>query len=99
MCCHEWHKRAASALRLQVMAPFTPFLTEHIYQNLRRCHGAASSDKSDSVHFCDVPAATQESQADTHIQQVTSACSAWYMCCSGETRDLVLGVMSDFSGK
>lgn len=75
------------------MAPFTPFLTEHIYQNLRRCHGAASSDKSDSVHFCDVPAATQESQADTHIQQVTSDCSAWNMCCSCEPCDLVLGVM------
>jgi isoleucyl-tRNA synthetase len=59
---------------LQVMAPFTPFLTEHMYQNLRRCHAADSSGKSDSVHFCDIPAATQESQVDTHIQQVTADC-------------------------
>jgi isoleucyl-tRNA synthetase len=63
------------------MAPFTPFLTEHIYQNLRRCHGADPSDKSESVHFCDVPSATQESQADTHIQQVTADCSEWSICC------------------
>jgi isoleucyl-tRNA synthetase len=73
MACDSEHSTIVQLLccAFQVMAPFTPFLTEHIYQNLRRCHGADSSDKSDSVHFCDVPAATQESQADTHIQQVT----------------------------
>lgn len=52
------------------MAPFTPFLTEHMYQNLRRCQCSDLAQNPESVHFCDVPAATQESAGDQHIQQV-----------------------------
>ena len=38
----------------KVMAPFTPFLTETMYQNLRRCLPPGAPE---SIHFCDVPAA------------------------------------------
>ena len=39
----------------QLMAPITPFLSEHLYQNLR--NGLAEGDESnkDSIHFTDVP--------------------------------------------
>lgn len=50
----------------KVMAPFTPFLTEHMYQNLRR---AAPDDGNSSVHFCQVPPATDPDPADVSIQQ------------------------------
>lgn len=55
------------------MAPFTPFLTEHMYQNLRRCQGGDSDANTDSVHYCDIPAATEPQPADQHIQQVCLA--------------------------
>ena len=38
----------------QVMAPFTPFITEHMYQNLRR---ALPPDSPQSVHWRNFPAA------------------------------------------
>ena len=50
---------------LQVMAPFTPFLTEHMYQNLRRCQPGTP----ESVHFCDLPESTPEQPGDQAIQQ------------------------------
>jgi len=51
----------------KVMAPFTPFLTEHMYQNLRRV--ADEDDGYTSVHFCDVPESTEPSEDDRHIQE------------------------------
>ena len=39
---------------LQVMCPFTPFLTEAMYQNLSKCLPADQAPPS--VHFCDFPA-------------------------------------------
>lgn len=38
------------------MSPFTPFLTEAMYQNLRKCLPA---DAPASVHWCDFPAEEQ----------------------------------------
>lgn len=38
----------------QVMCPFTPFLTEAMYQNLSKCLPADQAPPS--VHFCDFPA-------------------------------------------
>ncbi|GJY71131.1 isoleucine--tRNA ligase, cytoplasmic [Tanacetum coccineum] len=35
----------------KVMAPFTPFFTEHVYSNLRK----VSSGSEESVHFCSFP--------------------------------------------
>lgn len=40
----------------QVMSPFTPFLTEVMYQNLRRCLPEGAPE---SVHFCDIPEARE----------------------------------------
>lgn len=42
----------------KVMAPFTPFLTEAMYQNLRRCLPEGDGNPA-SVHFCDVPEARE----------------------------------------
>ena len=42
---------------MQVMAPFTPFFCESLYQNLRR---ALPEDAPKSVHWCDFPAAAKE---------------------------------------
>lgn len=41
----------------QVMAPFTPFFCESLYQNLRR---ALPEDAPKSVHWCDFPTAAAE---------------------------------------
>lgn len=49
----------------KVMAPFTPFLTESMYQNLRRCLPNAP----ESVHFCDIPPVVTEEEGDERIQQ------------------------------
>lgn len=52
-------------LMTKVMAPFTPFITEMMYQNLRRCLLQGSSQQQqqeevpESVHFCDMPAVEQ----------------------------------------
>jgi isoleucyl-tRNA synthetase len=47
------------------MAPFTPFFTEGIYQNLRRALGP---DAPESVHFCDFPAAEPPLPGDKQIE-------------------------------
>jgi hypothetical protein len=44
----------------KVMAPFTPFLTEAMYQNLRKCLPEGSAPES--VHFCDFPETVAEQQ-------------------------------------
>ncbi len=51
-------------LMTKVMAPFTPFITEMMYQNLRRCllQGGQQQQQQEvpeSVHFCDMPAVEQ----------------------------------------
>ena len=49
----------------KVMAPFTPFFTEKIFQNLRK----AMHDQPVSLHWCDFPAAEEEVQGDRHIEE------------------------------
>ncbi|KAI3433769.1 hypothetical protein D9Q98_003575 [Chlorella vulgaris] len=49
----------------KVMAPFTPFFTEAMYQNLRR---ALPSDAPASVHFCSIPEAQEAQAGDAQIQ-------------------------------
>ncbi len=49
-----------------LMAPFTPFFTESMYQNLRRADAAASPA---SVHFCDFPAAPPRGEAEERIER------------------------------
>ena len=51
----------------QVMSPFTPFFTEHMYLNLRRAQPPGAAPES--AHFCDVPPASPALPADQHIQQ------------------------------
>eukprot|EP00892_Ulva_mutabilis_P011660 jgi/Ulvmu1/8867/UM049_0049.1 len=46
------------------MSPLTPFLTETMYGNLRRC---LPPDAPESVHFQDVPAAAPEAPGDPQI--------------------------------
>lgn len=51
------------------MAPFTPFITEHIYQNLRRVIKKESAPKHDeSIHFLMLPD-PQEWLIDQDIEQ------------------------------
>ncbi|TVU08293.1 hypothetical protein EJB05_41693 [Eragrostis curvula] len=45
------------------MAPFTPFFTEVLYQNLRK----VSSNPEDSIHFCKFPSTTGE--RDERVEQ------------------------------
>lgn len=40
---------------IRVMAPFTPFLTEHMYRNLRHLVAADESEATESVHFLSTP--------------------------------------------
>jgi isoleucyl-tRNA synthetase len=49
----------------KVMAPFTPFFTEKMYQNLKR----AMRDQPDSLHWCDFPEAEDEKEGDHHIEE------------------------------
>ncbi|GIL48146.1 hypothetical protein Vafri_4840 [Volvox africanus] len=50
----------------KVMAPFTPFLTESMYQNLR---GALPpGEVPESVHWCDFPTARASLEGDERIQ-------------------------------
>ena len=46
------------------MSPLTPFLTETMYSNLRRC---LPSDAPESVHFQDIPASLPEQTGDPQI--------------------------------
>ncbi|PRW58449.1 isoleucine--tRNA cytoplasmic isoform B [Chlorella sorokiniana] len=49
----------------KVMAPFTPFFTEQMYQNLRRALPAGAPE---SVHFCDIPEAEAAQAGDERVQ-------------------------------
>ena len=59
------------------MAPFTPFFTESLYQNLRK---ALPADEPESVHFCSIPEGTEPREADKHIHQVRGQ---WVMIALG----------------
>ena len=54
-------------MSVQVMSPFTPFFTEQMYQNLRRCQ--PEGEAPESVHFCDFPAVQEPWKGDDHIQR------------------------------
>jgi isoleucyl-tRNA synthetase len=43
---------------VRVFAPFTPFLTEHMYQNLK--HLIVGSEVQDSVHYLMIPDARKD---------------------------------------
>ena len=47
------------------MAPFTPFLTENMYQNLRTALGP---DAPQSIHFCDIPEVVPAQPGDEQLQ-------------------------------
>jgi isoleucyl-tRNA synthetase len=49
------------------MAPFTPFLTEAMYQNLSKC--LPKDQAPPSVHFCPFPAQQEAHEGDARIQQ------------------------------
>ena len=54
----------------KVMAPFTPFLTEKMYGNLRKCVPETATDAlPDSVHFCEYPESVALHEGDEQIQQ------------------------------
>ncbi|KAL3138515.1 hypothetical protein ABBQ32_006299 [Trebouxia sp. C0010 RCD-2024] len=50
----------------KVMSPFTPFFTEQMYQNLRRCQ--PQGEAPESVHYCDFPTAQEPYAGDAQIQ-------------------------------
>mmetsp|Transcript_13786 Transcript_13786/g.54523 ORF Transcript_13786/g.54523 Transcript_13786/m.54523 type:complete len:1146 (-) Transcript_13786:51-3488(-) len=49
----------------RTMAPFTPFFTEYVYQNLRKC--LPESEREDSLHYLLVPEARMELM-DEHVE-------------------------------
>lgn len=53
----------------KVMSPFTPFLTEAMYQNLRRCLPGGAAGSPASVHFCDIPEARAARDGDARIER------------------------------
>lgn len=72
----------------KVMAPFTPFLTEAMYQNLKKC--LAPGTAPESVHFCDFPAQVRRkillSSHDLVILLYVTLSGVWL--CWGETNRL-----------
>eukprot|EP00887_Chlorella_sp_A99_P005236 scaffold1.g5236.t1 len=52
---------------LTVMSPFTPFFTESLYQNLRRCLPAGAAPAS--VHYCEMPPAAAAHPGDEQIER------------------------------
>jgi isoleucyl-tRNA synthetase len=63
----------------KVMSPFTPFICETMYRNLRAAlvaaqqqqqqgGAAAAAEVPESVHWCDMPAVEQEREGDARIQ-------------------------------
>lgn len=71
----------------QVMAPFTPFFCESMYQNLRR---ALPGDAPRSVHWCDFPEAVQAQVRNAYSflsvvtamshQNIAMPCTAFTAC-------------------
>jgi len=53
---------------VRVFAPFTPFLTEHMYQNLRHL---VEGEKLESVHYVMIPS-PREDLIDTHMEKSVS---------------------------
>jgi isoleucyl-tRNA synthetase len=52
----------------KAMAPFTPFFTENMYQNLKK----PLKNQPESLHWCDFPVAEEEKEGDKHIQESVS---------------------------
>jgi isoleucyl-tRNA synthetase len=52
-----------------LLSPFTPFLTEHLYQNLRNGLSQNSEYLEDSIHYLRIPEA-KEDLIDTKIEQI-----------------------------
>lgn len=46
----------------RLMAPFTPFLAESMYQNLKRCFSESSPFLSESVHFLSIPKSMEKAK-------------------------------------
>ncbi|KAG1672606.1 hypothetical protein FOA52_002086 [Chlamydomonas sp. UWO 241] len=53
----------------KVMCPFTPFLTEKMYQNLRKCLPDDDAISPPSVHFCAFPPQQEPHAGDARIQR------------------------------
>lgn len=53
---------------VRVMAPFTPFITELLYKDLRNLLNSKKEDNLDSVHYLSIPEVA-ESQIDTAIER------------------------------
>lgn len=51
------------------MAPFTPFLTENMYLNLRKAISTDDAMLPPSVHFCQYPESSQITKEDERIQE------------------------------
>lgn len=49
----------------KVMAPFTPFFTEKMFQNLKKAMG----NQPESLHWCDFPEAEEEREGDHNIEE------------------------------
>ena len=64
------------------MAPLTPFLTETMYQNLRRC--LPESEAPPSVHFLDVPPAEEPHEGDAQIEASVQRMQTVRFKCSAE---------------
>eukprot|EP00742_Colponemidia_sp_Colp-10_P002909 GILJ01003106.1.p1 GENE.GILJ01003106.1~~GILJ01003106.1.p1 ORF type:complete len:1149 (-),score=229.84 GILJ01003106.1:175-3621(-) len=56
---------------VKTMAPFTPFLTEFMYQNLKKVLPDAHPDKLDCVHYLEFPQA-REDAIDPRIEEAVS---------------------------
>ena len=63
----HWTLYEALCTLVRLMAPFAPFITEHLYQSLRR------PDEPISVHLCDYPVA-DPALRDTDLETETAAC-------------------------
>lgn len=64
------------------MAPFTPFFTEVLYQNLRK----VSSKSEKSIHFCNFPSSTGQ------VLFLISLILLLVICCSTRSQKIVYSV-------
>ena len=61
---------------VQVMAPFTPFFCESLYQNLRR---ALPPNAPQSVHWCDFPEAAAAQVQGPRLREWISWHLTWFI--------------------
>jgi len=55
-----------------LMSPIVPFLTEHMYQNMRLCLKEKSAFKEQSIHYLRIPEPQEDGQFDVEIERVTA---------------------------